>query len=38
MKAVNVFKPYLKTADGFQYDEVFATKRTPQLFFQIPLA
>jgi hypothetical protein len=36
-ETVNVFTPYLKTADGnFQYDETFATERPPQFFGQIP--
>src|SRR5215472_7675429 len=38
-EAVDVFTPYVKTGDGtFQYDEIFATKRTPQFFRQIPRA
>lgn len=38
-EAVDVFTPYVKMADGtFQYDEIFATKRTPQFFRQIPRA
>jgi hypothetical protein len=36
-EAVDVFKPYVRTDDGnFQYDEIFAAKRTPQFFYQIP--
>lgn len=36
-EALDVFKPYVKTGDGdLQYDEIFATKRTPQFFRQIP--
>jgi hypothetical protein len=38
-EAVDVFKPYVRTEDGsFQYDEIFAAKRTPQFFSQIPRA
>jgi hypothetical protein len=37
--AVDVFKPYVKTEDGnFQFGEIFATKRTPQFFRQLPRA
>jgi hypothetical protein len=36
-EAVNVFKPYVRTEDGkFQFEEVFATERTPQFFCQLP--
>ena len=36
-EAVDVFKPYVRTDDGnFQYDEIFAAKRTPQFFYEIP--
>jgi hypothetical protein len=36
-ETVNVFTPYLRTADGnFQYEEGFATKRKPQFFCRIP--
>jgi hypothetical protein len=36
-ESVNVFTPYRKTPDGnFQYDEIFATKRVPDFFSQIP--
>lgn len=36
-EAVDVFKPYVKRADGsFQYEEVFAVKRTPKFFSQLP--
>jgi hypothetical protein len=36
-EAVDVFKPYVKKEDGnFQYGEIFAVKRTPQFFCQIP--
>jgi hypothetical protein len=36
-EAVDVFKPYVKTGDGnIQFDEVFAAKRVPQFFCQIP--
>jgi len=35
-EAVDVFTPYVKMEDGkFQYDEIFAAKRTPQFFRQI---
>ena len=38
-EAVNVFKPYARTADGnFLYDETFAAKRTPEFFSRIPRA
>lgn len=38
-EAVNVFKPYARTADGnFLYDEIFAAKRTPEFFSEIPRA
>jgi hypothetical protein len=38
-EAVNVFKPYVKTEDGnLQSDEIFAAKKTPQFFCQIPRA
>ena len=38
-EAVDVFTPYVKTGDGgFQYDQIFATKRMPQFFRQIPRA
>jgi hypothetical protein len=36
-EALDVFTPYVRTADGnFRYDEIFATKRTPQFFRKIP--
>jgi hypothetical protein len=36
-EAVDVFTPYVKIGDGsFQYDEIFAAKRTPLFFHQIP--
>jgi hypothetical protein len=36
-EAVDVFKPYVRSGDGnFQYDEIFAAKRTPQFFCEIP--
>jgi hypothetical protein len=36
-EAVDVFTPYVSTADGnFQYDEIFAAKRSPQFFCQLP--
>ena len=36
-EAVNVFTPYARTTEGnFQYDKIFATKRTPQFFRQMP--
>ena len=36
-EAVDVFTPYVRTADGdFQYDEIFAAKRAPQFFCQMP--
>ncbi len=36
-EAVDVFKPYSKTEDGhFQFDDIFAAKRTPQFFRQLP--
>ena len=36
-EAVDVFRPYSKLADGtFQFDEVFAAKRTPRFFLQLP--
>jgi hypothetical protein len=36
-EAVDVFKPYVRTEDGnFQYGEIFAARRTPQFFCQIP--
>jgi len=36
-EAVDVFKPYIRTEGGnFQYGEMFATRRTPQFFSQIP--
>jgi len=36
-EAVDVFKPYVKTGDGtFQFEEVFAVKRTPSFFCQLP--
>jgi hypothetical protein len=36
-EAVDVFKPYVRTEHGnFQFDEIFAAKRTPQFFCQIP--
>jgi hypothetical protein len=36
-EAVDVFKPYVKTEDGnFQYEEIFAAKRTPQFFRELP--
>jgi hypothetical protein len=36
-ETMNVFTPYFRAADGnLKYDEVFATKRTPQFFCQIP--
>jgi hypothetical protein len=36
-EAVNVFKPYLRKDDGnFQFEEVFASQRTPQFFCDIP--
>jgi len=36
-EAVDVFKPYAKAGDGtFQFDEVFATKRVPNFFRQLP--
>jgi hypothetical protein len=36
-EAVDVFKPYARTENGnFQYGEIFAAKRTPQFFCQIP--
>ena len=36
-EAVNVFKPYLRKDDGnFQFEEVFASERTPQFFCDIP--
>lgn len=36
-EAVDVFKPYVKAGDGtFQFDEVFATKRVPNFFGQLP--
>ena len=38
-EAVNVFKPYVRTEDGnFQFDEIFAAQKTPQLFCQLPRA
>lgn len=38
-ESVDVFKPYVRMADGdFHYDELFAAKRTPQFFGQIPRA
>ena len=34
-ETVDVFMPYVKTPDGtFEYDEMFAAKRTPQFFDQ----
>ena len=36
-EAVDVFKPYVKVGDGiFQFEEIFAIKRTPTLFCQLP--
>ena len=36
-EAVDVLRPYAKTDDGnFQFDEVFAAKRAPQFFGQMP--
>ncbi len=36
-EAVDVYEPYVRTEDGsFQYGEIFAAKRTPQFFCQIP--
>jgi hypothetical protein len=36
-EAGNVFKPYLRTDDGsFEFEEVFASERTPQFFREIP--
>jgi hypothetical protein len=36
-EAVDVFEPYVKGEDGtFHFDEVFATKRTPNFFHQLP--
>jgi hypothetical protein len=36
-EAVNVFKPYLREDDGnFQFEEVFASERTPQFFSDMP--
>ena len=38
-EAVDVFTPYVRTADGnFQYDEIFASKRKPQFFCQMSRA
>jgi hypothetical protein len=35
--AINVFMPYVRTADGnFRYDEIFASKRTSQFFCKVP--
>lgn len=37
-EAVDVFKPYARTEDhNFQFEEVFASKRTPQFFCKLPL-
>ena len=36
-EAVDVFEPYVRKEDGKpQYGEIFAAKRTPQFFCQIP--
>jgi hypothetical protein len=36
-ESVDVFKPYVKEREGtFQFDEVFATARTPSFFLQLP--
>ncbi len=36
-EVVDVFKPYAKTEDGtFQFDDIFAAKRTPQFFTRLP--
>ena len=36
-EAVDVFTPYVRTGDGnFRYDEIFAAKRTPQFFCNLP--
>ena len=36
-ESVNVFIPYVRTGDGtFRYDEIFTSKRTPQLFSSLP--
>jgi hypothetical protein len=36
-EAVDVFTPYVRTADGnFRYDEIFTAERTPQLFCKLP--
>jgi hypothetical protein len=38
-EAVDVFKPYVRTEDGsFQFEDIFAVKRTPQFFCQLPRA
>jgi hypothetical protein len=32
-----VFRPYLKTEDGsFQFEQLFAVKRAPQFFCELP--
>jgi hypothetical protein len=36
-ESVDVFKPYIKAADGtFQFEEIFAVKRTPTFFCELP--
>lgn len=36
-EAVDVFKPYARTEKGqFEFEEIFATPRTPQFFRQLP--
>ena len=36
-ETLDVFTPYVRTADGnFEYHEIFAAKRVPQFFCEIP--